>query len=146
MAITADTSTLTALYEAWSAPFLADPSDDAAMTARGVQARELAAAILSAPLTAKAGALSIASAGWSFAAAAAARKAGEVGTPAWRAAIGPHEHATLTSDSQYIGDGFCRCDPEPAITTWVRYEKWTAAGCGGHGFACPSCRRITQTG
>jgi hypothetical protein len=66
---------------------------------------------------------------------------------AWIAALGPHERAILTGDGHEARlDGWCTCPAPPALPSWVRYERWTAEGRVGHGFLCPFCRLITQTG
>jgi hypothetical protein len=65
----------------------------------------------------------------------------------WLAALGPHEHATLTSDGRGARtDSWCQCTPVPAIESCVRYERWTTQGRTAHGYLCPTCRHITQTG
>lgn len=83
----------------------------------------------------------------------AARRADAVADPAtdptaWVAALGPHEHATLTADGrQAINIGWCTCDHQyPDGATWVRYERWSGRGQEAHGYVCPTCRRLTQTG
>lgn len=65
---------------------------------------------------------------------------------AWRSAMGTHEECTLTADGRMVDRGrWCSCgssgEAEP-----VRYEFWTAAGRKAHGWACFSCRGVTQTG
>lgn len=64
---------------------------------------------------------------------------------AWRAAMGSHEEATLTADGRMVDRSrWCRCEGE--TPTPVRYEFWTTRGREAHGWACASCRGITQTG
>ena len=66
---------------------------------------------------------------------------------AWIAALGAHERAILTGDGREARrDGWCSCLPPPALETWIRYERWIGEGRVGHGFLCPSCRFLTQTG
>jgi hypothetical protein len=65
----------------------------------------------------------------------------------WRTALGPHEDAILTADRGNSRlDSWCTCRPDPDLETWIRYEHWTAVGRVGHGYLCPDCRAITQTG
>ena len=117
----------------------------------------LARAILAAPLNATVdtfdGQLTKVSGGWSAEAAQRADQGADRDTDfaAWKAAIGPHEHALLTSDGRGTGHSWCTCgtgggtgggtDGGP-----VRYERWTTEGRTAHGFACPSCRMIVQVG
>lgn len=66
---------------------------------------------------------------------------------AWRQAIGPHEQATVTADGQAVQvDDWCTCPIGGTSLGWVRFERWTTAGRVSHGYVCPGCRRITQTG
>lgn len=66
---------------------------------------------------------------------------------AWRAALGPHTHATLTADGRGARvDSWCRCVRKADGDAWVRYERWSARGREAHGFLCPACRFLTQTG
>ncbi|MFI1996739.1 hypothetical protein [Actinoplanes sp. NPDC020271] len=61
--------------------------------------------------------------------------------------VNPHENAVLTADGDKAHlDGWCACPHVPALDRWVRYERWTDTGRAGHGYLCPTCRRITQTG
>jgi hypothetical protein len=146
------TTTLTELRAQWDAPFTGDAFDTAAWAARSALTRELAAAILAAPLAAsrtQVGGMFIVLAGWSrerdFAVSAVALP----GTPEWRAALGPHEHATLTSDGKGANRSkWCTCpnDDVSAADQWVRYEYWTAEGCERHGFVHSECRRLLQAG
>lgn len=146
----ATTDALTAAHEAWSAPFVLSTDgrfDDELFAARTVQTRELAAMILARRCGGKVGGLTVAQAGWS---AEASRRADEVidrkGTVAeMRAVLGSYDEVTLTGDGRGVVRELDRtCNP-PA-STWVRYEAWTEAGRVAHGFACPGCRHITQTG
>ena len=138
---------LAAAMAAWDAPFLADPFDEAASAARTAQTRELARLLLAAPLRTRVGALVVETGGWSRERAAEADAAGEPGSPEWWAALGDHEHVTLTSDGRMAARSrWCECEPSPAGQAWVRYEHWTERGRERHGFVCPSCRRLTQTG
>jgi hypothetical protein len=65
-----------------------------------------------------------------------------------RAFLGAYERVLLVDhpDVRVHAEGWCRCTPGPDADTWVRYEKHTAAGRVGHGWACPTCGGITQTG
>lgn len=61
--------------------------------------------------------------------------------------LGPHDQAILTADGRVAClDGWCTCHPLPELDAWVRYERWTPAGRASHGYLCPACRRLTQTG
>lgn len=136
---------LAALRAEWDQPFLADPRDAAANAARTALTRRLAAATLAADLGTRVGALTVVAGGWSRERAAQADAAGAAGSPAWYAALGAHEHATLTGDGKAAArHAWCEC-PE-SLDRWVRYEGWTAAGCEAHGFVCADCRRLVQTG
>jgi hypothetical protein len=138
----------------WDAPFLADPSDEEANAERSQLTADLAAAILAAPLydrvsmeRTRVGDMRIAGAGWSVERGKLADAAGPAGSPEWTAALGVHEHATLTSDGNgAIREAWCACRPQPSAGTWVRYEYWTAEGMERHGFVCPECRRLLQAG
>lgn len=155
MSVTTTTATpdLSELHRAWSEPFLASPRDDAANEARSAQTRALAAAILTADLLdagtggrTRVGSLHLADTGWSRERGAAAARQ-PAGSAAWRADLGVPERATLTSDGEPVSrTAWCVCVPQPSASTWVRYEAWVPEGRVAHGFACPSCRRITQTG
>lgn len=138
---------LAAAHAAWSEPFLSDPRDEAANTARTVQTREVARLLLAAPLRTEVGGLTVFTAGWSRERGDAADAAGPAGTPEWYAALGDHEHATLTSDGGAADrTRWCECRPQPRGETWARYEHWTEQGLERHGYVCPACRRLTQTG
>ena len=156
-----NTSTLADLRAEWDAPFLADPSDQAANAARSQLTRDLAAAILAADLfdrermeRTRVGPMQISTAGWSKERADLADAAAERGSQAWIAALGTHEHATLTSDGRAADrKNWCRCavtglqqdDGIPA-GEWARYEHWTERGCEAHGFVHSECRQLLQTG
>jgi hypothetical protein len=150
---TAATRTLAELRAEWDAPFTADPRDDTASAGRTSLTRDLAAAILAADLydpvrgdRTQVGDLFINSGGWSREPAAAADAAAAAGTPEWIAALGPHEHATLTSDGGSANRAqWCRCG-DPDVLEWVRYEHWTASGCEAHGYVHRECRRLLQVG
>lgn len=143
----APSAELASLHAAWSGPFLADPRDEAASAARTAQTREVARLLLAAPLRTEVGGLTVYTAGWSRERGAEADAAGEPGSPVWFAALGAHQHATLTSDGGAADRArWCECQPEPSGETWVRYEFWTERGQERHGFVCPSCRRLVQTG
>jgi len=59
----------------------------------------------------------------------------------------PHVHATLTADRGGVrSDGWCTCTVEPDAETWVRYERWETGGRAAHGYVCPRCRFIVQSG
>lgn len=59
----------------------------------------------------------------------------------------PHDIAILTSDNRDVdATDWCRCEPAPDAASWVRYERYSAAGREAHGYVCPDCRRVTQTG
>lgn len=153
MATAADTRTLAELRAEWDAPLAAGPRDEVASAARTSLTRTLAAAILAADLLdpvrgdrTQVGDLFISSAGWSRERAAAADAAAEAGTPEWIAALGTHEHATLTGDGGSANRArWCRCG-DPDVLEWVRYEHWTASGCEAHGYVHRECRRLLQAG
>lgn len=59
---------------------------------------------------------------------------------------GTAECAVLTADGRGARyDAWCDCPQSPAGESWVYYERWTAEFVR-HGFLCPACRKITQTG
>jgi hypothetical protein len=111
------------------------------------RARAIMAAPIGAAIDSPDGPLVKTSARWSKAtgerADAAACTAADPET--WLAALGPHEHATLTADGHGVRPGWCSC-PDTRLKTWVRYELWTIQGRTGHGYICPTCRLLTQTG
>lgn len=155
MAPALTTTPLAELRSRWDAPFLADPSACAAMAARTTLTRELAAAILAAPLydaeagaRTRVGSMIIAGGGWSKERGDAADAAAEPGTPEWRAALGDHEHATLTADGHGANRGtWCACpNDEVFADQWIRYEHWTAEGMSRHGYVHSECRRLLQAG
>ncbi len=134
-------------HAAWRKPFLAGPRDETANAARTAQTREVARLLLAAPLRTETCGMTVDTAGWSRERAAEADAAGKPGSPEWLAALGEHEHATLTADGGVANRArWCECVPFPAGETWVRYEYWTALGMERHGYVCPDCRRLTQTG
>jgi hypothetical protein len=64
----------------------------------------------------------------------------------FEAMLGDPEQVTLSADGRPTQPGWCRCRPRPAGERWVRYERWSARGREAHGYVCPTCRRLTQTG
>jgi hypothetical protein len=147
--------TLADLRAEWDAPFLADPRDETANAARTRLTRDLAAAILAADLydrdrmeRTRVGDMQIAGAGWSKERGDQADATAGRGTPEWAAALGIHEHATLTSDGgAAIREQWCTCpNDDVAAEQWVRYEYWTERGCEAHGFVHAACRKLLQTG
>lgn len=124
---------------------MADPFNPAVSAKITTLTREYAAVLLALPLNSKADGLIVYTGGWSLERAAEADAVGQPGTDAWYAALGSHQHATLTSDGRdAVRTAWCQgC---PGADQWVRYEHWTTEGCHAHGFVCASCRRITQTG
>lgn len=144
----APSAELASAHAAWDAPFLADPFDEAASAARTAETRRVAALLLAAPLRTKVGGLVVFTAGWSRERAAAANAAGEPGSPAWFAALGDHEHATLTSDGGAADRShWCQCPNDDVFADqWVRYEHWTERGMERHGYVHATCRRLLQVG
>ena len=147
--------TLDDLASEWRAPFLADPRDETAMAGRGRLTRELAAAILAdkggdANGRTRVGDLQIATAGWSKERGAHADSVADSATDpqAWIAALGVHEHATLTGDGQGANRAaWCDCPNDDVhADQWTRYEHWTARGVEAHGFVHSECRRLLQVG
>jgi hypothetical protein len=145
--------TLADIRAEWDAPFLAGPSDAAAMAARSQLTRDLAAAILAAGILdrehatrTQVGDLVITSAGWSRERGDLAAAKAEPGTPEWIAALGAHDHATLTSDGRGANREQWCCCSEPPFSEWVRYEHWTERGREAHGFVHSECRRLLQSG
>ena len=139
---------LGALHAEWSQLFLGDD-----YAARGEQTRRLAALVLAADLRTRVGDLMVSNAGWSKGRGDYADSVAEPGSDAWRAALGDHEHTTMTGDGRGADrQRWCQCsvhglDPGPVpFGEWVRYEGWTAAGRDAHGFVHSVCRRILQTG
>lgn len=85
--------------------------------------------------------------GWSAEAAARADSAAEPGSPKWLSLLGTHERASLVSDGRgCIPETWCSCQAGPDSATWVRYERYTAEGRAAHGYLCPTCRRLVQSG
>lgn len=66
----------------------------------------------------------------------------------YRTLAGPYERVLLVSDpaARVHAQDWCTCPGSDNADAWVRYEKYTAAGRVGHGWACPGCGGITQTG
>jgi hypothetical protein len=63
------------------------------------------------------------------------------------AALGTPAQVRMSADGLgFDTHGWCRCATEPDAMTWVRYERWTPAGREGHGYVCPTCRLLVQTG
>lgn len=134
------------MYADWSQPCLADPGDELALDERTAQTRELAAAILALPLRTRLGDMVLVSAGWSKETGEKADAIAEPGTPEWIASLGAHEHATMTADGRgAIRDAWCLCGGQ-AGEPEVPYEAWTADGRIAHGYVCPACRKVAQTG
>lgn len=110
----------------------------------------LAAPVGPEPIDTPDGPLIKARGGWSKETAARADAASEAGSDAWYAALGPHEYAVLTSDGHGARtDAWHRnelCADRADADRWVRYERYTAEGRVGHGYLCPTCRQVTQTG
>lgn len=85
--------------------------------------------------------------GWSADTARTADAVAQPGTDEWLAALGPYERAILTSDGTSINNTqWCTCPNQAAATDWIRYERWTSQGRIAHGYCCPTCRAVTQTG
>lgn len=62
-------------------------------------------------------------------------------------ALGSHDTATLTGDGRWaLTRQWCSCTPGPDAGTWVRYERYTARGREAHGYVCPGCRHLVQSG
>lgn len=155
MAATTTTRTLADLRADWDAPFLADPRDETANAARTQLTRDLAAGILAADLfdrdrmeRTRVGNMQIAGAGWTKERGDHADATAEPGSPAWIAALGTHEHATLTDDGKSaIRDAWCTCANDDVYADqWVRYEYWTEQGMERHGYVHSDCRRLLQVG
>lgn len=63
------------------------------------------------------------------------------------AILGSEDEALLTSDGRDARTrDWCRCDPYPVMEEWVRYERYSPRGREAHGYVCPTCRRLTQSG
>lgn len=113
------------------------------------RAQEILAAPLGTVIDSPDGRLSKAAGSWSKETSERASTAVGEGADhaAWIAALGPHEDATLTADGRGAHvDSWCTCPTEPPSEAWTRYERWTAQGRAGHGYVCPRCRYLTQTG
>lgn len=143
---------LRTMYSNWFEPYTGDVGDGEALTARRADGADLAAAILEVgaresqvSLYSVNGTMSFNGGGWSKDDADRADAAAEPGSDAWKAALGPYRYAILTADGRgAIRDRWCEC----GVTgeRWVQYEVWTAEGRERHGFVCPDCRKLTQTG
>lgn len=59
--------------------------------------------------------------------------------------LGTPGAVTLTGDGTPYWSAWCRC-PAVADDHWIRYERWSARGLEGHGYAHKMCRAILQTG
>ena len=119
--------TLTAAYEAWSAPW-DGPYDPAGWAAtRGAETTALAALMLAAPAGTFVG--------------------GGQWSPAVTVAVNTGTQVLLTADGGPRNPGWCentyRCK---AARDWVFYERFTAEGRVAHGWLCPTCRRLIQSG
>jgi hypothetical protein len=67
--------------------------------------------------------------------------------PAELAARGRHDFAALTADGRGCrSDQWCSCSPQPPADGWVRYERYSARGREAHGYLCPTCRHLVQSG
>lgn len=70
----------------------------------------------------------------------------DAGHDAVRQALGVPASVGLSSDGRTIAtDRWCACDLEPGAD-WTRYERWGLAGRLAHGFICPDCRHLVQSG
>lgn len=138
---------LRALRAEWDLPFPVDYTDEDPYTDRTALTRELAEGIMAAQLGTRLGELTIVAGGWSKTTADRADADYEPGTPEWMQALGPREHATLTSDGRAVNrDAWCRCTCPEKPGQWVEYEGWVPSGRQAHGFACGTCRKVIQTG
>ena len=114
-----------------------------------VQAQDMLAAPIGAVLDTPDGPLVKTSGGWSKETTDRANVIADTTTEpeAWQTALGPHEHAELTTDGRSAHlDTWCTCPNPSPLEAWIRYEHWTTTGRAGHGYLCPTCRMITQTG
>jgi hypothetical protein len=132
---------LAAAYAEWDTPCLGDD-----WAGRAAQTHRLAMLIMAAPLLTEVGGLVVNTGGWSRKTSDRADAAGKPGSDAWYAALGDHEHATLTADGRGADRSAWCASPDETAANWVRYEGWTAAGCVAHGFVCGDCRKLVQTG
>lgn len=65
----------------------------------------------------------------------------------WRELCGPATTTELSEDGRYFESGrWCACDEERAGEGAVYVERWTTNGRTFHGWVCPSCRGLQQTG
>lgn len=64
------------------------------------------------------------------------------------AALGPAETITLTGDGGPYVEGWHRCDYRGADgeIPGVRVQRYSARGVEFHGWLCPGCRQLIQTG
>lgn len=109
------------------------------------RARQILAAPLNQAIETPDGPLTKSHGTWSAEASQRADAAGEVASDEWWAALGPHSEATLTGDGRgVVTTGWCT--DNPSADTWVRYERYSDRGREAHGFVCPDCRRLVQTG
>jgi len=94
------------------------------------------------------GPLTVAGGAWTPQAAARADAAGPPGTGVWLDALGPRDlEVRLTADGRNVDTrSWCQCTPQPGWDRWVRYERWTPEGRKAHGWACPGCRHLVQSG
>jgi hypothetical protein len=94
------------------------------------------------------GALIKASGNWS---AETGQRAEAVADPAvdmaaWRAAMGPHESALLSTDGRTVNrHKWCECGPAATVNP-VRYQRWSMDGFIAEAYACTSCRCVVQVG
>jgi hypothetical protein len=95
------------------------------------------------------GPLKVVGGGWSDETSDRIEAAG-IGSPEFCALIDttPYDREViLTADGrQPTTWQWCSCAPERPMETWVRYERWTPRGRAGHGYVCPACRRLVQSG
>lgn len=109
------------------------------------RARQILAAPLNQVIETPDGPLTKSHGTWSAEASQRADAAGEVASDEWWAELGPHSEATLTGDGRgVVTTGWCT--ENPPADTWVRYERYSDRGREAHGFVCPDCRRLVQTG
>lgn len=61
-------------------------------------------------------------------------------------ALGAAVTATIVSTGTHVDTtGWCHC-PVGSSAEWIHYERWSTRGLEAHGYCCPECRRLTQTG
>lgn len=57
------------------------------------------------------------------------------------------ETVMLTGDGRTVWTStWCRCAAAALMVDAVYFELWTAQGRASHGWACPGCRHVVQTG